>query len=67
MSHETIYRSLYVHTRGVMKKELQECLRSPRAIRPSRHATQKGLELRKNAVSISERPAEAEDRAVPGH
>jgi IS30 family transposase len=65
VSHETIYRSLYVQTRGVLKKELQECLRSRR----SRHATQKGLELRKikNAVSISERPAEVEDRAVPGH
>ncbi len=69
VSHETIYRSLYVQTRGVLKKELQECLRSPRAIRRSRHATQKGLELRKikNAISISERPAEVEDRAVPGH
>ncbi len=69
VSHETIYRSLYVQTRGVLKKELQECLRSPRAIRRSRHATQKGLELRKikNAVSISERPAEVEDRAIPGH
>jgi IS30 family transposase len=69
VSHETIYRSLYVQTRGVLKKELQECLRSPRAIRRSRHATQKGLELRKikNAISISERPAEVEDRAVRGH
>jgi len=69
VSHVTIYRSLYVQTRGVLKKELQECLRSPRAIRRSRHATQKGLELRKikNAVSISERPPEVEDRAVPGH
>jgi IS30 family transposase len=69
VSHETIYRSLYVQTRGVLKKELQECLRSPRAIRRSRYATQKGLELRKikNAVSISGRPPEVEDRAVPGH
>ena len=69
VSHETIYRSLYVQTRGVLKKELQECLRSPRAIRRSRHATQKGLKLRKikDAISISERPAEVEDRAVPGH
>ena len=69
MSHETIYRSLYVQTRGVLKKELQECLRSPRAIRRSRHATQKGLKLRKikDAVPISERPPEVEDRAVPGH
>ncbi len=69
VSHETIYRSLYVQTRGVLKKELQECLRSPRAIRRSRHATQKGLKLRKikDAVPISERPPEVEDRAVPGH
>jgi IS30 family transposase len=69
VSHETIYRSLYVQTRGVLKKELQECLRSPRAIRRSRHATQKGLRLRKikNAIPISERPPEVEDRAVPGH
>ena len=69
VSHETIYRSLYVQTRGVLRKELQECLRSPRAIRRSRHATQKGLKLRKikDAVPISERPPEVEDRAVPGH
>lgn len=69
VSHETIYRSLYVQTRGVLKKELQDCLRSPRAIRRSRHATQKGLKLRKikDAVPISERPPEIEDRAVPGH
>ncbi len=69
VSHETIYRSLYVQTRGVLKKELQECLRSPRAIRRSRHATQKGLKLRKikDAVPISKRPPEVEDRAVPGH
>lgn len=69
VSHETIYRSLYVQTRGVLKKELQECLRSPRAIRRSRHATQKGLKLRKikDAIPISERPPEVKDRAVPGH
>jgi IS30 family transposase len=69
VSHETIYRSLYVQTRGVLKKELQECLHSPRAIRRSRHATQKGLKLRKikDAIPISERSPEIEDRAVPGH
>jgi len=69
VSHETIYRSLYVQARGVLKKELQDCLRSPRAIRRSRHATQKGLKLRKikDAIPISERPAEVADRAVPGH
>ena len=69
VSHETIYRSLYVQARGVLKKELQDCLRSPRAIRRSRHATQKGLKLRKikDAIPISERPPEVADRAVPGH
>lgn len=69
VSHETIYRSLYVQTRCVLKKELQQCLRCPRAIRRSRHATQKGLKLRKikDAIPISERPPEIEDRAVPGH
>lgn len=69
VSHETIYRSLFVQARGVLKKELQQYLRSKRAIRRSQHATQKGLKLRKikDAVSISERPASVEDRAVPGH
>lgn len=69
VSHETIYKSLFVQARGVLKKELQQYLRSKRAIRRSRHATQKGLKLRKikDAVSISERPASVEDRAVPGH
>lgn len=68
-SHETIYRSLFAQTHGILKKELQECLGSPRAIRRSRHATQKGLKLRKtkDAIPISERPREVEDRAVPGH
>jgi IS30 family transposase len=69
VSHETIYRSLFVQARGVLKKELQEHLRSGRAIRRSRHASSKG-EGRggiADAVSIRERPASAEDRAVPGH
>ena len=52
-----------------MKKELIECLRSGRAIRRSRHATAKGDQRGRiaDAISISERPASAEDRAVPGH
>jgi IS30 family transposase len=66
VSHETIYRSLYVQARGVLKKELLQHLRSRRAIRRSRHATQKGRQIA-NAVSIRERPASIEDRAVPGH
>jgi len=66
VSHETIYRSLYVQARGVLKKELLLHLRSRRPIRRSRHATQKGRHIL-NAVSIRERPASIEDRAVPGH
>ena len=69
VSHETIYRSLFVQARGVLKKELQQYLRSQRAIRRSKHASLKrdGLGQITNAVSICERPASVEDRAVPGH
>jgi IS30 family transposase len=69
VSHETIYRSLYVQARGVLKQELMAHLRSQRAFRRSRHATQKTGERGQivGAVSISERPASVEDRAVPGH
>jgi IS30 family transposase len=69
VSHETIYRSLFVQARGVLKKELLEHLRAKRTIRRSRHASLKrnGLGQIKNAVSISQRPACVEDRAVPGH
>ena len=69
MSHETIYRSLFIQARGVLKKELQQYLRTQRAIRRSKHASlkQDGLGQIKNMVSISERPASVEDRAVPGH
>jgi IS30 family transposase len=69
ISHETIYRSLFLQARGVLKKELLRHLRSRRTMRQSRHAT-----LRKqsrgqivDAISIRERPAEIEDRAIPGH
>jgi IS30 family transposase len=69
VSHETIYKSLYIQTRGVLKKELLEHLRAKRTIRRSRHASLKrdGLGQIKDAISISERPASVEDRAVPGH
>lgn len=69
VSHETIYKSLFIQARGALKKELQQCLRSQRVMRRSRHASLKGKGLGKipNAVSISERPAAVEDRAVPGH
>ena len=69
VSHETIYRSLFIQARGALKKELLEHLRRTRAMRRSRHHTQKTPIHGQitDAVSISERPAAAEDRAVPGH
>ena len=69
VSHETIYKSLFIQARGALKKELQQHLRSQRAIRRSRQASLKGEGLGKitNAISIRERPASVEDRAVPGH
>lgn len=69
VSHETIYRSLYIQTRGALKKELLEHLRRTRVMRRSRHHTQKTFNHGRitNTVSISERPATVEDRAVPGH
>jgi IS30 family transposase len=69
VSHETIYRSLFVQARGVLKKELIGHLRSKRRIRRSRHATDRGVGRGQivDAVSIRQRPAEVEDRAIPGH
>ncbi|AXI56486.1 IS30 family transposase [Sulfitobacter sp. JL08] len=69
VSHETIYRSLFIQTRGVLKKELLAHLRATRSIRRSRHATLKrsGLGKFNDAISIRDRPADVEDRAVPGH
>lgn len=69
VSHETIYRSLFIQARGALKKELLVHLRRTRGMRRSRHHTQKtGNHGRiKDTVSISERPAMVEDRAVPGH
>jgi IS30 family transposase len=67
VSHETIYRSLFVQTRGVLKRELMDYLRSKRRMRRSRHASVHGHGRIVDAVSIRERPAEAEDRAIPGH
>lgn len=69
VSHETIYKTLFIQARGALKKELQQYLRTKRVMRRSRHASLKGKGLGKitNAVSISERPASVEDRAVPGH
>jgi IS30 family transposase len=69
VSHETIYRSLFIQARGALKKELLQHLRRKRAMRRSRHKSLKdaGLGQITNTVSIRERPASVEDRAVPGH
>ena len=69
VSHETVYRSLFIQARGALKKELLQHLRKTRAMRRSRHHTQKTADHGRitNTVSIRERPASVEDRAVPGH
>ena len=67
VSHETIYKSLFVQGRGELRKELTACLRTGRAIRRSRASTRPRDGAIREPVSISERPAEANDRAVPGH
>lgn len=69
VSHETIYRSLFIQSRGALKKELLQYLRTKRVMRRSKHSSLKGQGLGKitNAASIRERPASIEDRAVPGH
>jgi IS30 family transposase len=69
VSYETIYRTLYIQARGALKKELLAHLRRTRAMRRSRHHTQKTDNHGRivDAISISERPATAEDRAIPGH
>jgi len=68
LSHETIYKSLFVQARGVLKKELMAHLRNRRQMRQAKGGTAKnGLGQIVDAISIRERPAEAEDRAVPGH
>ena len=69
VSHETIYRSLFIQARGALKKELVQHLRRTRVMRRSRHHTQKTENHGRivDAVPISERPATAQDRALPGH
>jgi transposase, IS30 family len=67
VSHETIYQSLYVQSRGALRRELTKCLRTGRALRhPGRQPGQRKNRI-PDMVNISERPAEAADRAVPGH
>src|SRR6202795_1528140 len=69
VSHETIYRSLFIQARGVLKKELMGHLRSKRRMRRSRHSSEHGQSRGQivDAISIRQRPAEVEDRAIPGH
>jgi transposase, IS30 family len=66
VSHETIYQSLYVQGRGALRRELARCLRTGRAVRKPRRGRARQGHLR-DMLMISERPAEVEDRAVPGH
>jgi len=66
VSHETIYKTLFIQARGALKKELLAHLRQTRVMRQPRGQTQKNRQI-KDAVSIRERPAEVADRAVPGH
>jgi transposase, IS30 family len=69
VSHETIYRSLFIQARGALKQELVRHLRTQRRIRRSRHVRDRGHHCGQivDAVSIRERPADVEDRAIPGH
>ncbi len=67
ISHEAIYQSLYVQGRGALKRELTACLRTGRALRVPRARAQRGKSFVTDEIMISERPAEADDRGVPGH
>ena len=68
VSHEAIYQALYVQGRGALKRELTACLRTGRALRvPRARARGRGKSFVTPEILISERPAEVEDRAVPGH
>lgn len=67
VSHETIYQSIYIQGRGALRRELVRCLRTGRAVRKPRRKTNERRGRIPNMINISERPAEADDRAVPGH
>jgi IS30 family transposase len=67
VSHEAIYQSLYIQGRGALRRELTACLRTGRALRVPRARTRRGKRFVTDEILISERPAEAADRAVPGH
>ena len=68
ISHEAIYQALYIQGRGALKRELSACLRSGRALRlPRERARNRGKSFVGDALMISDRPAEVDDRAMPGH
>jgi IS30 family transposase len=68
VSHETIYLSLFIQSRGALRRELQRCLRTGRAMRyPRGKRLPQGRGQLRDTLHISQRPAEAADRAVPGH
>jgi hypothetical protein len=68
ISHETIYQALFIQGRGALKRELTACLRTGRALRvPRARSTGRGKSFVSPEIMISKRPAEAADRAVPGH
>src|ERR671932_2955281 len=68
ISHDAMYQALYVQGRGALRRELVACLRTGRALRVPRARTQgRGKKFVTSEVLISQRPAEADDRAVPGH
>lgn len=68
ISHEAIYQALYIQGRGALKREISACLRSGRALRlPRERARNRGKSFISDALMISDRPAEIDDRAVPGH
>jgi len=67
ISHEAVYQALYIQGRGALRRELTACLRTGRALRVPRARSRRGKNFVTDEVMISQRPAEAEDRAVPGH
>jgi transposase, IS30 family len=68
VSTETIYQSLYVQSRGALRPDLAKCLRTGRGLRqPNRQGTQRKSRVLPDMINIAQRPAEADDRAVPGH
>ncbi|HEX4620541.1 MAG TPA: IS30 family transposase [Myxococcaceae bacterium] len=67
VSHETIYQSIYVQGRGALRRQLASCLRTGRALRQPQRRSNQRRPRTPNMINISERPAEVQDRALPGH